>query len=80
MLSVLPDAVAALDEGEGTRLIRVDLELGVLAGDVETGASDFFMLGTDGTRDAPTAAFDRARSGVVPHSGAGGSVTSPVRG
>jgi hypothetical protein len=54
VLSVRPSAVSSVAEGEGTRLIRVDLELAVLAGDVESGASDFVMLGTDGTRYAPT--------------------------
>ena len=54
VLSVRPSAVSSVAEGEGTRLIRVDLELAVLAGDVETGASDFVMLGVDGTRYTST--------------------------
>ena len=53
VVSILPRAVASVDETDGIRLIRVELEIGVLAGTVVPTQSWFAILGADGSRYPP---------------------------
>jgi len=50
---IRPNAVTSVDDVDGIRLIRVDLEIEALAGTVEPSQSWFTMLGADGARYEP---------------------------
>ena len=53
VVRIVPRAVSSVDETDGIRLVRVELELETLAGMVEPNQSWFAMLGADGTRYLP---------------------------
>ena len=53
VVRIRPRALATVDETDGIRLVRVELEIEALAGTVEPTPSWFTMLGADATRYAP---------------------------
>lgn len=51
--AILPRALASVDETDGIRLVRVELEIEALTGAVWPSQSWFVMLGADGSRYPP---------------------------